>query len=332
MEPAHWTRAEVQQAKDTCTNFTSFNSKLTCGPCVVPTDSDSRVIFLSAVKQENSELLAVELALKERWAVSVMIHVADEYSALGIHTVEDVAAWNDKLTSLYQGVGHVFRTYPVGHAKTDKVHVIPVGWNSGFFGAYGDGLQERETKDKTYLWAFAGTMSYRFLQFSQQRHAMHSHMSALSPFAFHNADEAKLPKQEMKHMYETARFVGSPRGDSLDGFRHYEATLTGAVPILETHHSHADWPWSEHGIRPLGWLFPSQSVTNSISEFKQCAQEPSAVDQEWLQLQLFSSWAELARRVQYIGDEELALRAEVSIAWYETIVEDIQKRIAAALG
>lgn len=154
-------------------------------------------------------------------------------------------------------------------------------------------------------------------------------MSSIAPYSFHNADKVMLSKAEMEHMYEASQTVASPRGDSLDGFRHYEATLAGSVPILAAHHSHVDWPWNKHGIRPLGWLFPSLDNKNTVSLDPTA---PSDADAIWLMTQFSSSWAEMAPLVKQMGEEESNLRAGVSLAWYKTCVEDMQKRVVSALA
>jgi hypothetical protein len=97
--------------------------------------------------------------------------------------------------------------------------IFPVGWNTGYFGDSGSGVgvHAPDSKSKSILWSYAGTMSYRFLQFSHQRFAMVSHMSGMTPNKYHNADRGMMSLSDMKLMHESSRAVASPRGDSLDG-------------------------------------------------------------------------------------------------------------------
>lgn len=114
MEPVSWTAAEVEKAKDACAEYTDFNSRLTCGPCVLPSKSGvkDKVILISAARPENLESFEHSLELKRVWRASVILHVNDEFNAAGVHTPEDIDRWSEKLALLYKGVDYVWRTYP----------------------------------------------------------------------------------------------------------------------------------------------------------------------------------------------------------------------------
>lgn len=66
----------------------------------------------------------------------------------------------------------------------------------------------------------------------------------------------------VRKIYQDSKLVLSPRGDSLDCFRHWEAVLSGAVPIVDAPRFHPAWPWVTSGILqmdpPLGFVFTKE--------------------------------------------------------------------------
>ena len=144
--------------------------------------------------------------------------------------------------------------------------------------------------------------------------------------------------------------MASPRGESLDCFRHYEALIAGAVPVVDQPEEHEGWSWwadekLDEVLRagetlapfpawPLGWVFP-RSAERSNSQ--QSAQRSSRVltVQDWpanfCEDAFKTPWRSLARRVDLMGSEEIKLRRELNARWYIAKIQELRGRILHAL-
>jgi hypothetical protein len=114
VEPTHWNQSEVDKLKDACNMLTNFESSslLTCGPCLFTGAHSEKVVLLSGAKQDNQEY-ENDMAIKKRIGhLNMIIHVGDEFNALGVHSQQEISSWHRKLNLLYEGVEVVFRTYP----------------------------------------------------------------------------------------------------------------------------------------------------------------------------------------------------------------------------
>jgi len=153
-------------------------------------------------------------------------------------------------------------------------------------------------------------------------------------------------------IYKASDFVASPRGESLDCFRHYEAVITGAVPIVDQPKGHQGWSWwadeeidevlnpgdllAPFPAWPLGWVFPKSAEMRENNDHQSTESSPRVLNvQDWpvhfCEDASKTSWRSLAKRVSSMGSEEIHLRRELSARWYISKIQELRGRILRAL-
>ena len=181
-----------------------------------------------------------------------------------------------------------------------------------------------------------------------------------------NRDGYLSPRDIHERFYQHAEFVASPRGESLDCFRHWEAVVSGAIPIVDQPPEHPAWSWwgvpptasrqnSLSSLFPLGFLFPSQGGGEgaergeALEGVKEPRENPalSSFEHEHSPRGSFgrtshvgewpgvfceaSVWKEHARRLDMIGREERELRRQLNARAYIAYIDDVRRAVHAAI-
>eukprot|EP00960_Hanusia_phi_P053809 762463-Hanusia_phi.AAC.1 len=171
----------------------------------------------------------------------VLVHTSDEYC-------------NQRLTwRLYSKFRVVLRQYTCYEQYSDlyrqnpNVRVIPLGYMRQMLNF--SSLQTASSKalfitePRKYVWSFVGTVK------SNRAEALRIFESVLPHFV------GRGSPRMVAEVYSNSYFVLSGRGNkNLDCFRHYEASINGAIPIVigdaaEINHSFSNF----HSLPP--WLF-----------------------------------------------------------------------------
>jgi hypothetical protein len=138
----------------------------------------------------------------------------------------------------------------------------------------------------------------------------------------------------------------------LDCFRHYEAVVSGAVPIVDQHKGHEGWSWragredteifdadeklAPHPAWPLGWVFPDDGENKTNTAFQASRTNPRAVTingwpSTFCEDPSQTPWKRLAERVGTMGVEEIKLRRELSARWYISKMQELRGHILREL-
>lgn len=247
-----------------------------------------------------------------------------------VHTSEETPGPTLELEVLYQlesATRLVLRTifHPGQHDELTRmgpgrVVWIPMGYGKGMLPANCSGLAatkasivERRRRrrrpgdsDTELMWAFAGRLGSH-----PSRAAMSNEFVTWTPHERHTAGkvffgENVVAPADMFASYRRADFVPSPRGTALDCFRHTEAVIAGAVPILA---DPVPFPPATpaHGgpaaAAPIGWLMHNAAGDDG------------------------RVWKRLRRRAQTMGSEERDLRMEFNARWYVAKMKFVRERV-----
>lgn len=245
--------------------------------------------------------------------------------------------------------------------------VIPVGYGAGVNAGYSSGVsmafsyvdvdQLIHKDERDLKWSFAGRVSVHESRramsnaFSPNWSPHERHVDLSGVFA-----QGPLTPLQVADSYSRALFVPSPPGNSPDCFRHYEATIRGAVPIIEGRPTDYAW-WLAyysktgtcHGIgpfpAPLGWMFPGDPTSNGeeTEEVRDIRDRTGfeldgftlnrrdMLDKKERLSALEASWMKLLKRAKVMGDEEMGLRRDLNSRYYIGTMTEIRMRVQAAL-
>lgn len=169
------------------------------------------------------------------WSRDRIDHARGGYPSV-LFDISDEACRGAELWEDYANFDLVLRQYSCSsqfqhlHKLHPHVHVIPLGYMAGMLPSsvssvtFASATLEALQQPRRYAWSFAGTLKGR-------RAHLLSALKVVRPnqVFLNNA----LDKREMASLYGSSYFVLCPRGYvNLDSFRHYEASLAGAIPIV----------------------------------------------------------------------------------------------------
>ena len=364
-----WTRDlnEAAECEDMLRYSLQHSRDWECGRCPSGRHEGdhSAVVHVSGLSFLSGGHSEGDWLLKEAWRPNVIVHVNDE-AAAPLHA----------LIRLYQGSSLVYRMYNHGEMingvrnqlNGTTVVTIPIGHLNGFADSsdgsrYQSGLESvRETslrgaKSRPRLWAFVGTRGMHHPHSSDSRTSMTSFFSGLpgEGLAHLTERDGYVSAAWTASAYRGSRFVASPRGESLDCFRHYEATIAGAIPVVDGHRGDPGWSWWDYtedalddpshvsGLEPLpswplGWVFPPEPRPQSgdgdgrlyrapvptYSRALTLAEWPGIFcETEWAR----TPWSALTSQVEAIGAEEIDLRRELNSRWYIALIQRLRRRM-----
>jgi len=171
----------------------------------------------------------------------ILFHAADE------------ACKNAEIVGRYTKFKHVFRQYACHkqyfheYTQTRNIRIIPLGYMVGMIPTssyeHAQDIILHINNTRKYTWSFIGTIK------SDRLKAITAFID-LEP-NFHG----QFSKLQIANVYRDSDFVISPRGNvNLDCFRHYEASINGAIPVVVGSTEEIDDTFG-HFLSKPPWLF-----------------------------------------------------------------------------
>ena len=164
----------------------------------------------------------------------------------------------------YHRFGHIYRQYACwsrysklyrGHEG--RITMLPLGY-SNMLRLRGTTMEtvarslSTVDRERQYIWSFAGSLKKPH----GERQQAVSVFKSLKPFFLSNPAVKHSDTQVLTDSY----FVLSPRGQvSVDCFRHYEASMHGAIPIVVGLHSELVSAFNYFAVHPP-WVFAASWV------------------------------------------------------------------------
>jgi len=193
-------------------------------------------------------------------------------------------------------------------AKHPNVRIIPVGYVSGVVPRGGSREVAEGTlrtldaeEDRRYGWAFVGAVRGNRVTGIKTLSTIRPNFVTKKRW-LRKPDH--VPKSEVTGIYREANFVMSGRGHvNLDCYRHYEASMSGAIPVIQAEDEHEVQAWfSRFHDFPRDWLF-------------------------------VTTWQEGADRMKGLLDNPRELRARQRrvVQWFLDEIESIQAEIREVL-
>ena len=373
-----------------------------CGRCEPPQGPPpNHVVMVSVFRPPNwlssptsgAQAVLLDVLLRKQWAPKVIIHVNEEEATLA-----------DDLASIYEGSSIVLKAYshfqrdfvdgggfpahaaapkngtepksmeappgkPLFSIMGDRLNMVPMGYYSGFLPDGMDGIEaarralRSKALDRPLQWAFKGRKGGHQRFCTDRRYCMANSLSTWHP---HWDDgDGEVPGSAIFSQYLESRFVASPRGSSLECFRHYESLVAGAVPLVDAGPHNLAWPWSSKAKRrmnsssmgvetnkirdismtratafspqallplppaPLGWMFPDAALFDDDDVL---LQRSSPSSDEWPNFcEDHTPWRSTLARARAMSDEEIDLRRELNARWYIAQVDNMRKGVQEAL-
>ena len=147
-----------------------------------------------------------------------------------LHTSDETCSNSAALDS-YIRFEHVFRQYACyaqyshQYKKIKNMRIIPLGYMFGMIAEsstkHAQKMLLQTNNTRRYKWGFVGHMK------SDRRSALDTFKNVQPHF------EGAVSKLHIVDIYKESYFVISPGGNmNLDCFRHYEASMNGAIPVI----------------------------------------------------------------------------------------------------
>jgi len=207
----------------------------------------------------------------------ILFHTSDEYC-------------NDPaIFAVYATFKHVFRQYACHkqyfqlYKKAHNVRVIPLGYMFGMIHtisvAHSQKILVHANDTRENIWSFAGNIKSDRASAIEIFHDMKPNFHGL------------LDKSIIASMYRNSDFVVSPRGNAnLDCFRHYEASMNGAIPVIVGNTAEILDTFA-HFISMPPWLFADSWAQAKLSVRALIADRDNLVKQrklvlEWWQAEM----------------------------------------------
>jgi hypothetical protein len=156
-----------------------------------------------------------------------MYHVIEHFQPRVLIQLSDEDGRSPQHMELAARVPLMLHQYRHAHyPRRSNVFQIPLGYISGFLNGTSstDRLKTKPMMSRTLQWSFVGTLK-------QDRASMIASFEAILNNSFYVSH--KDSPVTISKMYENSVFVPNGRGNVvLDCFRLYEATLTGAIPVV----------------------------------------------------------------------------------------------------
>lgn len=175
------------------------------------------------------------------------------------------------------------------HLYTNNTLVIPLGYINGF---YNRESKIKPIKDRKYYWSWVG-----FLK-SDRYEMINTFWRIWGNITICNAN---IPTKEVFDIYSDSIFVPCGRGNfSLECFRNYEATISGAIPVVVGSQEELDYTYGFEEKPP--WIYAH-------------------------------SWQEALGKCQEIqfNSDKLQEMQNENIAWWNRMMKLIQDKVQIAL-
>lgn len=183
----------------------------------------------------------------------VLVHLSDE--------------WGSKFgfSHLHRRVGLVVRQHHHAvYSEPETVVCMPLGYMKGMFKGQSSVSLSRPPviRDRSRVWSFVGDVD---------RPERQEALSCFSAWVNGEMTNSASPA-EMNEIYSDTIFVPSPRGHvRLDCFRHYEASIAGAIPVIvgskteiaETFKFEREAPW----IYARNWAEAIELCEKELADF-----------------------------------------------------------------
>ena len=126
---------------------------------------------------------------------------------------------------------------------SENLHIIPLGYGNGFLPKVNT---IKPIKDRRYTWSWVGVLKTDRAQMINWFWSMWKNITICNAYT---------PINEIYDLYSESIFVPCGRGNSsLDCFRLYETTVSGAIPVVVGPLDEIDWTFEFFGEKPP-WVY-----------------------------------------------------------------------------
>ena len=176
------------------------------------------------------------------------------------------------------------------YSYSDNLFPIPLGYVNQF---YDRKKTLKPISERKYTWSWVGVLK------NDRREMINSFWSMWKNIVVCNA---YMPTSEVFDLYSESIFVPCGRGNfSLDCFRNYEATISGAIPVVVGPEEEINWTFNFFEEKPP-WIYAQ-------------------------------SWEEATQKCQQVQFQFDILQSiqEQNILWWKRILNNIQVKVKEAL-